>query len=291
MMVRIKFLGFFFFFSEVTSTRGPWRWTTGLWASGSVLGRWFGTSAASTGSRQTPSQHAWCPTSPTAPASWIPFTSSPRQHPSCPSLLGLGLPSLRWPPPLRPRIHLPSQADAGIWPCWEATRRPPPWAWPRRPSSHLRPWLRSTGFRPSRRRHRSAPQGPTKRPPTAPPGLLPSASCPLPLLPPLPPHLPLTRTKSLSGPSRLWGRPQLSAGESATGQPSRCRDGALKLGLSEGSALVSIPNWTQSVERAAPRSEFSRIIETFRTLSLSAFMDLKSHNRAGVEFQKIKTQS
>lgn len=117
--------------SQVTSTRGPWRWTTGPWASESVSGRWCGTSAPSTGSPQTPSEHAWCPTSPTAQASWTPFTSSRRRHPSCPFLLGLGLPSLRSPPPPRPPPRPPSQAGAGNWPCWGATRRLPPSASPR----------------------------------------------------------------------------------------------------------------------------------------------------------------
>lgn len=265
--------------SQVTSTRGPWRWTTGPWASESASGRWCGTSAPSTGSPQTPSEHAWCPTSPTARASWTPFTSSRRRHPSCPSLLGLGLPSLRSPPPPRPPPRPPSQAGAGSWPCWGATRRLPPSASPRSAAA-ARPRRRSsTGFLPSRRRRRSALPDPPSRPLTAPPGPLLSASCPLPPLPPpLPPRPPLTRAKSLSGPSHLWGLLRLSAGESAPGQPSRSRAGGLKSGLSEGPTLVFEPaDWTRcgggpQLPRA-PRSKCNRIIE--KLVILSALTDSK----------------
>ncbi len=109
-----------------------WQWTTGLWVFGSVLERWWDTSALWRGlNPQTPSAHASCPTSATAPVSWTPSSRAP---PLCLFLLGPGPPFLSlYPLHLQPHLARFPKPTAGIWPpmppspCWATLHRPCVW--------------------------------------------------------------------------------------------------------------------------------------------------------------------
>ncbi len=125
-----------------------WQWTTGLWAFASVLERWWDTSALWRGlNPQTPSAHAWCPTSATAPVSWI---LSSRAPPLCLFLLGPGPPFLSLHPlHLQPRLARFPQPLAGIWfpmpppPCWATLHRPCEWdLWAPRGRYWIQRWSR-----------------------------------------------------------------------------------------------------------------------------------------------------
>lgn len=146
-------------FLQDTLTPELWRSTIGPWVFGSVLGKWSGTSVHWRASPRIPSGLASSLTSPTVRASSTLSSSNAPLPLPCSSPLGLGPPSPKSLPRLRPPPRLPSPAVDGISPYWGATLHPLPSASPLwRPANRLgrrfcrqQLWPPSTGSLPSLR--------------------------------------------------------------------------------------------------------------------------------------------